>query len=433
MIKDKINQILVRGAFYSFFTKGVGTGIVFFSQVLLARLLGSKEYGYFSYGLSWLYIITIFAQAGMPNAVMRLIPEYAVRQDWYRLKGVLKFSVLSVLFISFILALIGCLALLFLKNKIDLQQIYVLGVIFFVLPFFAVLRVLQANLAGFKHVAMAQIPEHIARPLILCLVTILIFIVYSDKTTGWQAMIANMVGIGFSMLIAFLFLSRSIPSQIYEIAAHYEKKKWLAISFPMMLMGGMNIVLTHSPVIFLGLYRSPESVALYSAATRISSLVIFALLAINAIAAPLIAELFFSDKKDALNKMLKLIAQINFTLTGLTVLVLVVYGERVLNLFGLEFVSAYNALTVLLIGQIGNALAGPVGLLLNMTGHQNSSAKIMLLSLILSIVACFGLIPRYGVMGASVASALSVILWNGLMLGFVIKRLKINPTILARV
>ena len=131
--------------------------------------------------------------------------------------------------------------------------------------------------------------------------------------------------------------------------------------------------------------------------------------------------------------MLKLIAQINFTLTGLTVLVLVVYGERVLNLFGLEFVSAYNALTVLLIGQIGNALAGPVGLLLNMTGHQNSSAKIMLLSLILSIVACFGLIPRYGVMGASVASALSVILWNGLMLGFVIKRLKINPTILARV
>jgi O-antigen/teichoic acid export membrane protein len=90
---------------------------------------------------------------------------------------------------------------------------------------------------------------------------------------------------------------------------------------------------------------------------------------------------------------------------------------------------AYPALVILTIGQFINALAGPVGYLMTMTRYQNEAALILVVSAGLNIGLNIFLIPAYGLIGAALATAGSMIFWNFAMVVLTKKRLKINPTI----
>ena len=103
-----------------------------------------------------------------------------------------------------------------------------------------------------------------------------------------------------------------------------------------------------------------------------------------------------------------------------------------LGLFGEEFTKGYGVLSILLVGQTINAIAGSVGFLMVMTGHQTVAAKVLGSSAILNIVLNASLIPAYGAIGAAIATAVSTAFWNIAMLYFVKRNVNINPTVFAR-
>ena len=74
------------------------------------------------------------------------------------------------------------------------------------------------------------------------------------------------------------------------------------------------------------------------------------------------------------------------------------------------------------------AAAAPAGIILNMTGHQNDSVKILALALALAVnvALCGLLIPMLGSIGAALATAATMTLWNGLMAIAVWRRLGIK-------
>ena len=75
---------------------------------------------------------------------------------------------------------------------------------------------------------------------------------------------------------------------------------------------------------------------------------------------------------------------------------------------------------------------GPVGLLLNMTGHERETAKGVAISAVLNMVLNFLLIPRWGITGAAVATTVSMIAWNLLLAWQVNTKLTIQPTIFGK-
>ncbi|RZV58233.1 MAG: flippase, partial [Flavobacteriaceae bacterium] len=66
----------------------------------------------------------------------------------------------------------------------------------------------------------------------------------------------------------------------------------------------------------------------------------------------------------------------------------------------------------LCLGQLINAMSGSIGEIMLMTGRQIPYQNIMLVALILNIVLNFTLIPLYGILGAAVATAISIAFWN---------------------
>ncbi|MCA9836212.1 MAG: polysaccharide biosynthesis C-terminal domain-containing protein, partial [Trueperaceae bacterium] len=84
------------------------------------------------------------------------------------------------------------------------------------------------------------------------------------------------------------------------------------------------------------------------------------------------------------------------------------------------------------IGQAVSAFSGSVGFLMSLTGHHNQAALFVLGVLLLNVSLNFLLIPQFGMNGAAVATSASFIIWNMAALFYVLRTLKINPTVLRR-
>jgi O-antigen/teichoic acid export membrane protein len=154
--------------------------------------------------------------------------------------------------------------------------------------------------------------------------------------------------------------------------------------------------------------------------------VVFGLVSANAVVAPLIARLHATGRHDELQHMTKLAAKGICLMTLPIALVLLIFGRQILELFGEGFSAGYPVLAILVCGQLVNALAGPVGYLMSMTGHQNKAAAIVGFSACLNLALNGLLIPLWGMLGAAIATALSTATWNILMLRFVQKELEIR-------
>lgn len=83
-------------------------------------------------------------------------------------------------------------------------------------------------------------------------------------------------------------------------------------------------------------------------------------------------------------------------------------------------------------GQIVNACAGSVTLLLTTTGHEGDALKGIALGAIVNVIGNAVMIPLYGINGAAVATGLSTVVWNVALGILVYRRLGINPTMFGR-
>ncbi len=78
-------------------------------------------------------------------------------------------------------------------------------------------------------------------------------------------------------------------------------------------------------------------------------------------------------------------------------------------MFGSDFVSGYHLMFVISVGLLARAAVGPAERLLNMLGERRSCALVYASSFALNVVLCVVLIPRLGLLGAAIASAIALL------------------------
>ena len=162
----------------------------------------------------------------------------------------------------------------------------------------------------------------------------------------------------------------------------------------------------------LGAMASPKDLGFYEIAARVSNLSTFVLFAVNATAAPKLAELFSQNRMSEFQKVARLAASIAFLPSFAIILILFIYPDFFLSLFGKDFACGELSLRILLSGQFFNTLSGPVLVVLSMAGKEKNVQHILLSALILNIVLNYLLIPRFGIAGAAMATATVTTAWS---------------------
>lgn len=187
----------------------------------------------------------------------------------------------------------------------------------------------------------------------------------------------------------------------------------LSISLPMLMTATMVFIIGQTGVLILGMFRSEAEVGYYAIAVKLATLTAFMLRAVNSMAGPKFSEYFHTNQIDDLFYVAKKSAKLIFFTTTPILLVLLFLGEPILGMvFGPEFIVAYPALAILVIGQFVNSISGSTGIFMNMTGHQKIFRNIMTGVAIMNIVLNFCLIPYFGAIGAACTAMLSFSCWN---------------------
>jgi len=423
--------ILARGAIGSFVVKILGAAIAFGLHILLARLLGVTQYGIYIYALTWVNILVIASLLGLNTSMVRFIAAYKAQEKWGLLRGIVHRSTQFVVVFSLLIGGIGGIVVWFLRSRIGQDQAATFGVALILLPVLVLVRLREASLRALKRVVLSSLPDRIIRPLLLAAILSGLYFYLRQPLQATQAMAINLIAVFAALVIGTVWLVKELPEQARDARPIYAHREWLRVSLPLLLVAGMHLILKHTDIIMLGAIRGSDEAGIYSAASRISDLVVFALMAINAILAPMVSELYHTGRMEELQRIVTLAARVIFAFTLMFSIILVVFGKFALSLFGAEFVVTYVPLLILLCGQIVNALAGSVGLIMTMTDHQNQAGAIIAVSAAVNIILNALLIPLMGLRGAAISTAFTMVLWNITMLVYVHRRLGINSTAIA--
>jgi hypothetical protein len=104
------NSIAQKVAGSAFLIRVVSAALVFGSQILFARWMGSFEFGIYVYVWAWVLVIGEFADLGLASAAQRFIPEYSNAKSIALLRGFIAGSRWLTVAAASAIAICGALA-----------------------------------------------------------------------------------------------------------------------------------------------------------------------------------------------------------------------------------------------------------------------------------------------------------------------------------
>ena len=246
-------------------------------------------------------------------------------------------------------------------------------------------------------------------------------ILYYTQNQEWliEAFLASFLLLSLTTLIqvGLLFKKLNLPkNNDYNFSYH----QIFARSYPMALSAIAYFIMQSVDIIILTAYEGFESIAYYSVAVKLATVTALALMSVNIVVAPKIAEIYSTNDFEKLNKLINDSARIIFVISIPVLIILFVFSDFMLGLFGENYVLAREALLLLLGGQFFSSLCGPGAVYLNMTGKQKKLNTILILGLGINVILNLVLIPAYGIEGAAVATLISMIFWNSLIVAVIL-------------
>ena len=421
---------MVRGTVGTFGLKVLNTVLAFGTSLLLARLLGAKEYGVYAYAISWAQLLAVPAVMGLNTLLVREVAKYKTLEDWGSLRGILRWSDRVVLLTSIGIAAIFSLIVWFLRGKFSPEVRTALWIAMGLVPLLSFLLLRQGGLQGLGYVVEAQVPQLFLLPATFLVLTVGVYFVFglSGAVAVGLRFIAGLVAVA----TALFSLRRHLPELATDAPSLYRQREWLRSTLPLLFVGTAGIINQRISTVMVGGMLGPEKAGILDVALRGASLVSFTLMAVNMPLAPAVAKLHAKGERERLQSLVTKSARVALLGSLPIALGMILFGRWVLLIFGREFTGGSTVLAILSAGQLVNVAMGSVALLLNMSGHERDTARGIGITALVSVVLSAVLIPVWGVEGAAVANAVSTTTWNVLLAMSVRKRLCIYPTALGQ-
>jgi O-antigen/teichoic acid export membrane protein len=180
----------------------------------------------------------------------------------------------------------------------------------------------------------------------------------------------------------------------------------------------------------VGTIDGSRAAGVYSVVEKGAELIVLVLVAANMPLAPVIARLHARSDRTGLQHATERVAQASLAVSLPVAAAFAVFPDTYLGLFGASFHAGSLALRILAVAQLVNAAAGPAGNVLIMTGHEHAAVRGVGAGLIVNLVLGIVLVPPFGVTGAAIASASSLVVWNMVLLVLARRRMSVNVTAL---
>jgi O-antigen/teichoic acid export membrane protein len=294
-----------------------------------------------------------------------------------------------------------------------------------VIPISVFSELTSGALRAFKLISQSMLGDSLVRPLLVAAMIGVMFVTGARITASAAVGMFGTATVIVAFLVA-LWLRRVVRMLHVTARPEYESRMWFSIALPMMVANGFLILLYSADVLLIGAIRTTQEAGIFSLAARIALLVLFVMNAIQTISAPLMAEAFSRRENDRVQAIVTKTVVGSLAAGLLLASVCWLVGLPVLESFGPGFALAYKPLVILVAAQLVNIATGPVGFLLNLSGHQNRLMTYLGIAVVVDVLLNLALVPRYGVIGAAWSAFAAHSLWNILGAVFAARRLGIS-------
>jgi O-antigen/teichoic acid export membrane protein len=404
--------LIVKNAGMDVFGQAFNIMLSFAASVIITRTIGADLFGKYSLANSLIQVLCIIAVFGLNRGVVRLTSRYMALKDTGRVKGTVVSGMVmsgafSLVLVAVLMVAAPALTRRFYPHIEDLDlvmRVYVIS-----LPFFVFMTVLVGYTQGLKTLKPTVVVEAFVRPVVRLATILLLFLV---GLRFFAVVLGSVAGFVASAVVAFAFAVRISPFD-------FRRTHWVGVarelffySLPLVLANFMNVLISRSNVMISGYYLDTETVGILSAALVLAPFVSISLLSFSKILAPIISELWEKGDRLGLMTQFKTVSKWVFTISLPVMCMYFLFAPGLLAIFGEAFPRGATALRILAIGQIVNAVVGPIGFILTMTGRQKfdliNSICLAGSSVTLSIL----LAPRYGMNGVALATGMSLLAIN---------------------
>lgn len=387
-----------------------GKGLTVALQIVLGRWLGPASYGLYSLGYSVISLISWAAVLGLDQGVLRYCALYRAQGQPSQARAILWRAVKLAGIASVLTSTLLVLGSRAIAGRFFTPQFeMVLAGFSLTLPFLALNRITGTYLQSVHDIFRMSILQLSVRPALN-----MAFLVVAIGF-GWGLLGA--VGayvlccIGAAGLSAY-FLAKKLP------AKPANNNKVLPIQTPLMryslalMVAGLSYqVILRAPQVLLGHLSSSVEVGVFSAGASFALGFGFMTSTFLQPAMPMMVELHETGHSDGLRCLYQNSTRWTLAVVTPVFLFLCLFSGEVMKLFGRNFRAADPILVAMSLGWLIYYGKGPGGALLQMTGRQNLGLMNMLGVAVLTVIANYIAIPRFGSLGAALATASSVGVW----------------------
>ena len=187
------------------------------------------------------------------------------------------------------------------------------------------------------------------------------------------------------------------------------------------LANSLGIVNTQIDSLMIGYFMNETDVGYYAIATIFIQGVILIPNAVQRITTPTIATYYGKNDYNSIEILIKNTMLRTFGITLLISLCIAIFGKFIIITLFRDFLPAYTPLLILLIGYSVYSALISVGGALSSVGKVKVAFRISIICAFINTLLNIILIPEYGLIGASIATSISLILTSLIQMYFISK------------
>jgi O-antigen/teichoic acid export membrane protein len=411
--------------------KLASAGLSFLMFVVIAMITDEREFGLYSATYAGASLVSFFASVGQQSTVLRFWPQYAEADDLSSAHGLM----LRAIVVAF--------------AGVTVSSILVIAV-------------------GFAPYVGQGTPEWL--PLCLSAAVLSLALAWSEFASGafrakgaliygllprdviWRAatiaavaalwyMNVKITAVSATLITAVLLIVVVLPQSVSLLRDTFraerqplsleQKAEFNNVTLGLWGVTSLPPALGQVSTLLVAGILGPEIAGAVFVADRTTRLVVLALTGINQALAPEISGAFYGGDKNHVQRTTSLTALGSSAVAIVILTIFWVFGTQILGIFDHAYATPtmHTVLIVFGIGATVAAACGPLELVMQLTGLQNSLLKLLIIVNIIGLAVTALMTYLFGPIGSAAGIAGTVITWNLIGVGISRRAIGINPSI----
>lgn len=397
---------VLRSAITSFGLKANAVVFTFGLIVLMSRGADADTFGTFSMLFSASGLFAIVAVAGQQVLLLRNWSAHALSGDLAQLKGSLIYSAVTVL-VGLAVTCTG---------------------FFIVVAWMLPAELAAAATAYLASLCLVTVSAHLVRTAVgifigdgigtmFAMAPPIAYLAYLHATGApldigavfWLMTLGGALVLALHSGVMWWKIRRDFP-RLPTAHAAFQTRSWTGGSLKLWVSQVLEVSNQYLDVLVVGLLLDPTAAGTYFVITRIANIFGMISAAVYLITTRHFPAAYYAGESEKLGRMLDAVSLITLIASLAGMLMILLFGENLLFLFGDQHEGHHQLLVLLCLGTVLVTGAGPAIALLNIAGEEGRYLRALAISVFMRMLGFLVLIPSMGVGGAVAASAFSLAL-----------------------